>query len=222
MNKPTISEVLTRLMRERELNDNELSRRSGVSQPTITRIRNGTTSDPESATVEALARYFGLTPTQMRGDATVAREDRAHYNVEDGPRIRGQVPLISWVRAGQWAEVDDPFVPGDAEAWYPCPITHGPRTFVVRVRGDSMFNPHGDKSFKENDLLFVDPDREAVHRSLVVVRMDDSNEATFKQLIIEGQRRYLKALNPGWPEQTIAINGEASIVGVVIFKGEEL
>lgn len=222
MTKSTIRQVLARLMRERGLNDNALARASGVSQPTITRIHNGTTTDPESATVAALARFFGITPAQMRGDVSAAHEPVADYNVEAGPAIRGHVPLISWVRAGHWHEASDPFLPGDAEAWFPCPVAHGPRTFVVRVRGDSMFNPHAEKSFKENDLLFVDPDREARHRSLVVVRLNDSHEATFKQLLIEGDRRYLKALNPGWPEQTVLVNGDATIVGVVIFKGEEM
>jgi SOS-response transcriptional repressor LexA len=85
-----------------------------------------------------------------------------------------------------------------------------------------MFNPHGERSFREGDLLFVDPDRLAEHRSLVIVRMEDAKEATFKQLIIEGERKFLKALNPGWPDPLIEINGEATIVGVVIFRGEEL
>jgi SOS-response transcriptional repressor LexA len=37
-------------------------------------------------------------------------------------------------------------------------------------------------------------------------------------LIIEGDRKYLKALNPAWPEQIIEINGNATICGVMIGK----
>jgi SOS-response transcriptional repressor LexA len=143
-------------------------------------------------------------------------------NTSPGPNIRGNVPLISWVQAGAWCETVDIFEPGYAEEWMPCPVNHGDRTFVLKVRGESMFNPHGRPSFIDGDLIFVDPDRQPEHGSLVVVRMDDAKDATFKKLMIEGDRKYLRALNPAWPEQIIQIDGNATICGVVIFKGEML
>lgn len=159
---------------------------------------------------------------RLAEQAMKAHQTTAEYNVTQGPDIRGQVPLISWVQAGAWSEIVDVFAVGDAEEWMPCPVKHGDRTFVLSVRGPSMHNPHGKPSFQDGDLIFVDPDREAINGSLVVVRLDDSNEATFKQLVIDGDQRYLQALNPAWPQQIIQINGNATICGVVIFKGEEL
>lgn len=141
-------------------------------------------------------------------------------NFLPGPDIRGLCPLISWVSAGSWCEVTDIYAVGDAEKWLPCPISHGPRTFVVRVRGESMLNPHGRRSFRDGDLIFVDPDQEPANGSLIIAKLEDSQEATFKQLVIEGDERYLKALNPAWPEPIIRINGNATITGVVILKAE--
>lgn len=143
-------------------------------------------------------------------------------NTEPGPDIQGRVPLISWVQAGAWSEIIDNLAVGDAEEWISCPVSHSPATFVLRVRGESMLNPYGRPSFHDGDLIFVDPERPAVHGSLVVVRLDDDKEATFKRLVVEGDRRYLKALNPAWPEPMMQINGHATICGVVIFKGERL
>lgn len=143
-------------------------------------------------------------------------------NLSEGPNIRGKVPLISWIQAGTWSEIIDNFSKGDAEEWMPCPINHSPGTFVLRVRGESMYNPNGRPSFQDGDLIFVDPERQALHGSLVVVRLDDTIEATFKKLVIEGDRKYLRALNPAWPEPIIQINGHATICGVVIFRGERL
>ena len=54
----------------------------------------------------------------------------------------------------------------------------------------------------------------------VVVMLEDSDEATFKQLIVEGGRQYLKALNPEWPNRIIEFNQNTRICGVVVFKGE--
>lgn len=141
-------------------------------------------------------------------------------NVEPGPEMRERVPLISFVQAGAWCEAADPYNVGDAEDWLACPVAHGPRTYALRVRGQSMFNPGGDKSFAEGDIIFVDPDRDAIHKSLIVMRLVDSNEATFKRLLIDGEKRFLEALNPSWPNRIFEINGDTRPCGVVIAKLE--
>jgi SOS-response transcriptional repressor LexA len=91
---------------------------------------------------------------------------------------------------------------------------------VLKVRGESMFNPNGRPSFADGDLIFVDPDRRAEHGSLVVVKLESSSEATFKRLVIDEGRMLLQSLNPSWPERIIPINEKAVICGVVILKSE--
>jgi len=139
-------------------------------------------------------------------------------NIAAGPDTQAAVPVISWVTAGHWHEVSDPYEPGVAEEWRPSPKRHGARAFALRVRGVSMENPGGKHSYSDGDIIFVDPDRQSENGSRVVVRLDDNKEATFKQSVIEGEKRYLKALNPAWPEKIIEINGNATICGVVFGK----
>lgn len=135
-------------------------------------------------------------------------------NVEPGPDLRGHVPLISWVQAGNWEAVIDNFAPGDAEDWLPCPRKFGPHAFALRVRGVSM-----EPKYQDGDIIFVDPDAQAEHGKNIVVRLDDEHEATFKQLVMEGGQKFLRALNPDWPgPKLIPINGNATICGVVIGK----
>jgi SOS-response transcriptional repressor LexA len=104
---------------------------------------------------------------------------------------------------------------GDAEDLLPCPVRCSKDTFVLRVRGESM-----EPKFHDGDLIFVDPQVSPDSGKYVVVRIEDSHEATFKQLIVEGDRQYLKALNPDWPHRIIEVNSNATICGVVVFKGE--
>lgn len=150
-----------------------------------------------------------------------AAEVREAPNTEPAPANRGNIPLISWVQAGSFHEAVEAYAPGMAEKYLPCPVPHSDWTFALRVRGDSMFNPHGGKSFSEGDIIYCDPEVEAINRSFVVVKMVDEQEATFKQLVVEGTFRYLKALNPSWPEPFVRIDSEAVILGVVIAKLEQ-
>jgi SOS-response transcriptional repressor LexA len=66
----------------------------------------------------------------------------------------------------------------------------------------------------------VDPEVVAESGKHVVVKLEDTDEAAFKQLIIEGGRKYLKALNPDWPERITEMSETAIVCGVVVFKGE--
>ncbi len=136
-------------------------------------------------------------------------------NAEPGPDIRGLHPLISWVQAGEWAEIAGAFELGEAEDLLPCPVRCSKDTFVLRLKGQSM-----EPRFHDGDLIFADPQVSPDSGKYVVVRLEDSHEATFKQLIVEGGRQYLKALNPDWPDRIIKINEDATICGVVVFKGE--
>lgn len=65
---PTVSEILNSLMVRERLTDNELAVRTGIPQPTISRIRSGESRDPRDSTLRPLAQYFRLTVSQLRGD----------------------------------------------------------------------------------------------------------------------------------------------------------
>jgi len=156
----------------------------------------------------------------------VVNEDKIEYgplriivqNTEIGPDIRGRVPLISFVQAGMWCETIDIYHVGDAEAWMPCPVSHGPRTYCLRVQGDSMTNTMpGQKSYPEGTIIFVDPDRPVTNGSRVIARLADANEATFKEYREDGGRRFLKPLNQQYQMQEITDG--VIICGVVIFSG---
>jgi len=161
-----------------------------------------------------------LTSQEGLEAANIAGHGDDRSNVTLGPETKGLIPLISWVQAGSWCEVVDLYEVGDAEDWLPCPANHGPRCFALRVRGESMYDPHGRRSFREGDIVYVDPDRQHENGSLVIAKLSDSQEATFKQIVIEDEKRYLKALNPSWPERMMSINGSCHIVGVVFSKVE--
>lgn len=139
--------------------------------------------------------------------------DNSESNITEWPV--GKLPLISWVQAGDWSEIVDNFQPGDAEDWIACPFPSGRHGFVLRVVGDSMFNPAGDLSFRDGDFISVNPEFDARHRSLVIARRD-REKATFKQLLLdESEGPMLHALNPNWPTRYIPLDKTTEIIGVV-------
>lgn len=218
----------------------KLAKRSGVGQTTIGRILRGEV-DANSKTLEALATPFGVpigylygdgnetgqTPGQFKlveekiGEGTEGghlKQSPNYYNVE-AAQTAGRLPLISWIQAGEWGEIVDNFQPGDAEDWIPCPFSHGPNAFILRVAGFSMYNPGGDKSYSPGEFIAVDPRIEPQNKKMVVAKIDEEETATFKQLLIDEDGTYLlQALNPAWPTRIMPMPPGSRIVGVVIGK----
>jgi len=127
--------------------------------------------------------------------------------VEDGPDIRGSVPLISEVQAGNWKEVIDNLQPGEGVR-IPTTYKAQKHTYALRVRGDSM-----EPKFPEGAIIIVEPEEAPNPGSYVIVRVNGDNSATFKQLVQDGDRQYLKPLNPRYP--IMELKEDAVFCGVV-------
>lgn len=196
-----------------KLTQEQVGKIVGVTKTSVSQWEKG---DYEPKSLMKLAKALKCTPEWLetgKGDEELARSNVVTLpNVSTGPEIKGNYPLISWVQAGEWSSIVE--LPIDDITYYPCPVACSEQTFVLRVRGVSM-----EPVFSENELIFIDPARSPENGQYIIARLDDENEATFKQLVVEGNHKFLKPANPNWPEQLIAINGNCTIIGVVVFAG---
>ncbi len=77
-----------------------------------------------------------------------------------------------------------------------------------------------EPKFHDGDLIYVDPQVLPENGRYVILRFEGADEALLRQLIVEGGRRYFKALNPDWPDRIVGESEGVIIRGVVVFKGE--
>ncbi|MCP5197022.1 MAG: helix-turn-helix domain-containing protein [Gammaproteobacteria bacterium] len=134
-------------------------------------------------------------------------EEKEHSNVIPGPAIQGKVPVISWVQAGGWKEaIDSVALDEEIEEWVTTTVQVREHTFGLRVQGDSM-----EPNFPAGIYIVVEPDIDPQPGDYVIVR--NQGEATFKQLIKDGDDWYLKPLNPRYPIKPLL--SPCHIIGVV-------
>jgi SOS-response transcriptional repressor LexA len=155
--------------------------------------------------------------TASTEDVTQRDEDNRIVETRGHSNLRSLHPLISWVQAGDWSALGKGRAMPQGTALIPCPIKCSVKSFVLHTQGASM-----EPKFHDGDMIFVDPKVEPAHGHYVIVRLKGATEAVLRQLIVEGNRRYLKALNPDWPERIVEITKTATICGVVVFKGEAM
>ncbi|WP_312277260.1 LexA family protein [Kosakonia cowanii] len=126
---------------------------------------------------------------------------------------QGAYPVISWVSAGQWMEAVEPYHRRGIDRWYETTVECSEDSFWLDVKGDSMTSPVG-LSIPEGMAILVDPAVEPRSGKLVVAKLDSENEATFKKLVVDAGRKFLKPLNPQYP--MTEIDGNCRIIGVVV------
>lgn len=138
-------------------------------------------------------------------------------NTSPAPDIKGMVPLISWVQAGSWHEAIDCEEHHDDVPYLPCPRNHGICSYALRVRGDSMTAPYG-KTYPEGCIIFVDPHTlNPSSGDRIIAKIVGEAEVTFKVFMQEGEKIWLKPLNPQHP----IITDEFRVIGKVIGKWED-
>lgn len=209
------------LREDREWSQEELAEKAGghpITQGVISALEKR--DSKKSSYAPQLAAALGVDLDELLSKSEIALDKKIKPNTTE-INVFDSVPVVSWVTAGNFEDVADPYEPGSSDTWLPCPKKHGERTFALRVDGVSMENLGGKYSYSDGDIIFVDPSVQSENGSRVVVRLEGEKQATFKQLIIEGGKKYLKPLNPSWPDKIIPINGNATICGVVIGKWVE-
>lgn len=201
-----------------------LARRANTSESYLSQIRNQFATP--KGTPRALGDQLATRLERAMGKSNgwmdeMHKEVNSVHDTSPGvsqPRsMHGLHALIPWKRVAEWPTNAVGVAASDAEDLLPCPVRCSERTFVLRVRGESM-----EPRFHDGDLIFVDPEVPPVSGRFVVVHLDDSQETTLKQLIVEDGLQFLKALNPDWPTRISELRPTATICGVVIFRGEPL
>jgi SOS-response transcriptional repressor LexA len=209
----------------------DLATTVGVNKSSISKIENGK-QGYTGETIKKIAEALGISATDIFNYAEfqtdhdtanrlinwVERSKIDTAEVVEDYGLAGinttAVPLISWVQAGDWREIVsqehwDTCAAADAAPYEMIPTTYKkrPHTYALRVHGDSM-----EPKFPKGCIIIVEPEEDPMSGSYVIVRQNGS-EATFKQLVLDGDVKYLKPLNDRYP--IMELRKDAVFCGVV-------
>lgn len=201
-------------MLDMDVSNAKLARMIGVSRPTIGNWIEGK-SAPTGENLTNLANALKVDPNWlMSGKESRVRLDN---NVDISQKIPFDgfpIPVISWVAAGSFGPIETVLRDAEVDEYLPPIKECGKNGYGLVVTGISM-----SPKFEPEDRIYVNPDFQVSDLKtgdLVIVSCAGDNEATFKQLIIEGATKYLKPLNPKWDEQIIKLTEDCRLVGKVV------
>lgn len=215
-----LADRLITAMERAGLSQADLSRACDVKPPSVNGWLSGKAKFLRGENLLKASAALGVNEKWLAtGEGPMLGAQDALSNVEPGPRLRGKVPLVSWVQAGNWCEAVTPLHVTESDRWMDCPVSHSSQTFALRVRGDSMTAPSGaTRSYPEGCYIFVDPERrDPINGDRVVACLLDAHEVTFKVYKNEDGRQWLQPLNPSHEP----IREPFRVLGTVLGKWED-
>ncbi|WP_227541976.1 LexA family protein [Klebsiella pneumoniae] len=136
-------------------------------------------------------------------------------DIENGININlistREVPLISWVQAGNWTEV----IGNPSNEMVKTTRKLSDSAFALRVKGHSMTS-NQELSIPDGSIVIVEPEYGFVDEAngkIVVAQTVSGGEATLKKLAIDPPFSYLMPLNPSF--KPIEINQDTNLIGIV-------
>lgn len=186
-------------------------------------------------TQSQLSHLIGRNPIKNIGDK-VAREAERAFNkpsgwldrdhgayVEFRPSLVGngsdrcelckQVPLITWEEAKDWHYLGYHYQLSIGQPIMLATVKVSVLAFALKTYCESMQTSTGI-SFPKHTIVIADPDEVARPGSFVICKMrQSSQEASLKQLVKQGGKRYFRSLNPRFP--IVECTVESIILGVV-------
>lgn len=207
---------IKQVMREKKITQEKLAEMVGVSQGALSHWFSGRRQIDLSSLLK-IADALSIPHSELLSeDVGLQTKFQDVSNVANTPwdiKKHGMAPLISWINAGEFREVDSiDITQMHVEEWLPMPAGAGPNTYCLMVEGWSMFNPNGERSYPPGVIIYVDPDKPAEKGKRVIARV--GSECTFKELTEDAGKMFLRPLNSQY--QMIEVTKDVTFCGVVI------
>lgn len=223
---PTIPEIrhanLRRELQTRSISVAELARRLGKESGQVGQFAGPTRhkgiGDDMAREIE---EQIGLGPYELDTPYTalLTEEDRSGFKPDAFPMHapKRKLPVVGITAAGKAMEIIDLYQPGVAGEWLDAPGNPTPNAFILVLEGFSM-----EPRFWSRDKVLIEPSLEWTVGDFVFAKKQDHSEGTFKQLVSEGDRLFLYALNPEFKPRYLEVDETWLIVGKATWRFDKL
>jgi SOS-response transcriptional repressor LexA len=203
--KYLIGERVKKAREEAALKQYEVAEKIGMTQQGYQDIEAGEVRQPRK--IEKLAQILKKPKEYLLFGTPI-------YDLSNPLASQKKIPVIRWQDISDWDKMHVLFSEKEPEDYVLNFGGFGEKCFALRVQGDSMKFSTSQKNFNEGDVIIVDPEKKADPGKYVVYTEKDSQNASFKQYVLDGNKEYLKPLNPQYPVMPLTEN--ILIRGVVV------
>lgn len=199
-----LQEILKKLLYDKRLTAAQLARETGLEKPTVHRLVTGKSTRPYNSSLEPIANFFDISVDQLLGEKplptalTTAPFAQKHDSLTE-------IPLI------KWNDIGKPIVITEENPTVVMTADHSSKTFATPMNDSSM-----EPIFPKNTVLILDPGKEIYDRCYALVKLGESNIYALRQILIDADHKFLKALNPELAGQMRLLDKKDTVSAVLV------
>lgn len=198
-----LSKNLKNLLSNAKISENELARRTGVSQQIINRILSGENKNPKIATLNPLASYFMVSISQLIGDEVFnqATLSTVHHGWREIPiidyELLAKAPLHELMMLSKEKLLVD--------------VKASNKVFAIKMYDDSM-----EPKFSKGTLLIFVSNKKPANGDFALFMLPN-DKIIFRQVVIKNNKFYQKSINPNSENYKLTpLNDELKCCGLLI------
>ena len=170
-----LSHNIKKLMKAHGISVYELAHESGIPQPTLHKIVNGTSKKPNSKSIKKIAEYFKV-DVQTLTLSDSEKEGSVEYK---------NVPIISWQGITDWLNNNTQF-----NRTLPVKRNISDRAFAI-ISNDAIF-----PQYKSGAILVFDPALSPKDGSFILLKLQEHQNILLRQLVIDVNDKFIRSPNP--------------------------
>lgn len=190
-------------------NIHQLSKESGIPQPTLHKLIKGITTDPRVSSLEPLAQFFKVSMDALMSSQTI--DTNALFAGESFKHSVIEVPKLLWEQADRYNEVLSKVNQDNWDDWVALDDLASEITFALEVEDTDLPMP-----FVKGAIIIIDPEQDwKKHRGFVLLASKTEKLPVIKSIIREGADIWLASLNQGIPNEKFS-QGAWTVIGKII------
>lgn len=209
MSTATVGQRIRARRKQLKYTQAQIAKLSGVTRSALTQWELDKTNIMGDKLL-ALANALSVTPKWILTGEEPDAKTTVRFTEEE--RFMRKLPLITYAQAAQWDALSKDMDAIKTDEWPVTTMQLGPRSFALKMQGDSMTNPAGYPSIPEGSLIFIDPDAEIEDGKIVVAKSDKSDTVAIKKLVLDFEDITLRSLNTGYT--AFKLDSLEQIIGV--------
>ena len=199
----SLSLVLDKLMTACNINNSQLSEKTGVPVAAIACMCSAESSNPTVMSLRSIASYFGISISQLLGDEPLSMESSLH-------RLSNltQVPLISCHHVDAFLQ-NKSIEPDLIQRWVSVDLPVSQASFCLKVQEWRLAQSCGNEA-----MIVVDPNVTPVSMDYVLVRSEDDATVFVQRVMFDGDSAYLVSENVAF--EATKVKDRRMVLGVVV------
>ncbi len=187
-----------------------LAREIDVPQQTLQRIVAGLSPNPHRKTLVPLAKFFSISVDQLTGKKPLPDElSSANVMQTKLGSTHQPIPLVPCSDVERYLQNRDPSLVKE----YLVTNINTPSDAFATVMDDSSMEPY----IPQGAVLILDAKKSPQDRGFILVKLRGNPALVFRQVLIDGENRYLKPMNPDLAAFSMRLlREEDCILGVLL------